>query len=180
MKKYIVILRGINVGGKRKLKMADLRESLSKAGYTDISTYIQSGNVILTSALPAEDIANNVHSIIEKEYGYDVPTIVRSVDEWHSSADTNPFLAEGMEDISKLHLTCLSEVPSEEALEAISAYDYSPDLFRIMDKNVYIYCEDKYHKSKLTNGFFESKLKVQATTRNWKTVLKLKELTSEA
>jgi len=78
--------------------------------------------------------------------------------------------------IAPLHLTFLSEKPSKEHKEKTESYNYEPDQFVIKGKNVFVYCEGKYHQSKLTNNFFEKKLAVSATTRNWKTVMKLLEL----
>ncbi|MDT0685079.1 hypothetical protein [Autumnicola psychrophila] len=75
-----------------------------------------------------------------------------------------------------MHLTFLKEKPAEESIQQTETYDYKPDKFKIQDKEVFIYCEGKYHQSKLTNNFFEKKLKTGATTRNWKTILKLVEL----
>lgn len=82
-------------------------------------------------------------------------------------------------DIERLHLTFLKEVPETEKLEKIKTYDSYPDNFKIIGKNVFVYCSGKYSDSKFANSFFENKLKVSATTRNWKTVLKLSELSKQ-
>ncbi len=180
MTKYISILRGINVGGKRKILMADLRELYKSLGFENIVTYIQSGNVIFESK---KKNANNtftkkIKEAIFEKYGFDVPVIIRSVEEIKNILKKNPFLKKEGVQIENLCVTFLSEVPSEENLEKIKTYDYSPDLFQIIEDNTFLFIEGKYHKSKLTNNFFEKKLKVSATTRNWKTVLKLLELST--
>ncbi len=82
----------------------------------------------------------------------------------------------GINDISHLHLTFLKQNAIQENINHIRTYDFEPDRFEIDNQAVFVYCEGKYHQSKLTNNFFEKKLKVGATTRNWKTVLKLLEL----
>ena len=176
MTKYIAILRGINVGGKRKILMADLKELFSEIGFADIQTYIQSGNVIFNTKRKDDNIelANKIEQSIAKNYDFKVPVIVRDVEELNEAISNNPFFEKN--DIERLHLTFLKEVPETEKLDKIKTYDYSPDKFEIKDKNVFVYCSGKYSDSKLTNKFFESKLKVLATTRNWKTVLKLLEL----
>lgn len=102
--------------------------------------------------------------------------IIRSSKEIAKVANNNPFLQQKETDITQLHLTFLKELPTSENLSKINAYNYEPDQFVMEGKNAFIFCEGKYHKSKLTNSFFEKKLKVTATTRNWKTVLKLLEL----
>ena len=180
MTKYISILRGINVGGKRKILMADLRELYKSLGFENIVTYIQSGNVIFESK---KKNANNtftkkIKEAIFEKYGFDVPVIIRSVEEIKNILKKNPFLKKEGAQIENLCVTFLSEVPSEENLEKIKTCDYSPDLFQIIEDNTFLFIEGKYHKSKLTNNFFEKKLKVSATTRNWKTVLKLLELST--
>ena len=175
MTKHISLLRGINVGGKRKILMADLKELYKKLGYKNIVTYIQSGNVIFEAKEKDQSkIEAKIYKAIQKAYGFEVPIVVRSVEEIEEIISNNPFTKKTA--IESLHLTFLKEIPSEENLEKIATYDYSPDQFKIVGKNVFLYCEGKYHKTKLSNTFFEKKLKVGTTTRNWKTVNKLLEL----
>lgn len=180
MAKLISILRGINVGGKRKILMADLRALYEELGLKNTQTYIQSGNAIFdyTGKKKIAAIESMIYKAIHKKYDFEVPVIVRTVKEIAEAYNNNPFAPEDTP-IEHLHLTFLKEVPEKENLEKIKTYDYSPDKFEIIGKDAYIYCEGKYHKSKLTNNFFEKKLKVSATTRNWKTMKKLLELSSE-
>ena len=182
MTRYISILRGINVGGKRKILMADLRELYQSLGFENIITYIQSGNVIFESKKKNANsiFTKKIKEAIFEKYGFDVPVIIRSVEEIKSIFETNPFLQKEGVQVENLCVTFLSEIPTDENLEKINTYDYSPDLFQIIENNAFIFIEGKYHKSKLTNNFFEKKLKVSATTRNWKTVKKLLELSLHA
>ena len=177
MSKLISILRGINVGGKRKILMADLRDLYEKLGFKNPQTYIQSGNVIFdyTGKKKIADIESMIYKAIQKTYDFEVPVIVRTVEEITDAYNNNPFATKETE-VERLHLTFLKEVPTAENIEKINTYDYTPDKFEIIGKEAYIYCEGKYHKSKLTNNFFEKKLKVATTTRNWKTMKKLLEL----
>ncbi len=178
MTNKIALLRGINVGGKRKILMADLRELLAGIGFTDVKTYIQSGNIFfnLSNEMSDAEIADAIEKLISDNYGFDVPVVIRSVEEVEQAIENNPFYTGEEENITNLHLTFLKEKPSEENQLKTEEYNYEPDKFVIKNKDVFIFCEGKYHKSKLTNTFFEKKLKVSTTTRNWKTVLKLLEL----
>lgn len=174
MKKRIALLRGINVGGRRKILMADLKVLLSNhLGFKNVQTYIQSGNVIFDSDTHETDVilANKIQQCIFKKYEFEVPTIVRRVHEFEKLVAANPFLQEA--DINQLFVTFLSGVPTAENLENINKVAAKSDQFVIVDNHVFGYCSGKYSESKLTNKFFESKLKTAATTRNWKTVLKL-------
>jgi len=176
--KKIAILRGINVGGKRKVLMADLKALFKELGFVDIATYIQSGNVLFRSA---EEISNlklssQIENAISTKYAFDVPVIVRGEFELEETIANNPFFQENEPDIERLHVTFLSERPLEENRIKAEACHYEPDRFVINGKDVFVFCAGKYHESKLTNNFFEKKLKVTATTRNWKTTLKLLEL----
>ena len=167
------MLRGINVGGKRKILMADLRQLFEKLGYSNISTYIQSGNVIFDydRIVEAKELEEKIQEAIFDTYGFEVPVIIRSVNEIEHSILNNPFLDSN--EIERLYLTFLKETPNTINLEKINEYNSPTDNFKIMDKDVFISCSGKYSDSKLTNTFFEKKLKVTATTRNWKTVNKL-------
>ncbi len=175
MNRKIAILRGINVGGKRKILMADLKALCEKLGWKQIKTYIQSGNVIFDSVESNSELESTLEKAIVEKFGLDVPVIVRSSKELQDSIDKNPFFSKDA-DINQLHLTFLKEKPANENIEKVFTYNYEPDKFKVDNKDVFLFCEGKYHQSKLTNNLFEKKLKVGATTRNWKTVLKLREI----
>ncbi len=175
MNRKIGILRGINVGGKRKILMTDLKSMCEKLGLKNVTTYIQSGNLIFSSDKPNSELENDLEKAITEKYGFDVPVIVRTEKELENSINNNPFF-DKENDIKQLHLTFLKEKPNKENLEKTLTFNYEPDKFKIYDKDVFIFCAGKYHESKLTNNFFEKRLKVGATTRNWKTVMKLSEL----
>lgn len=177
METKIAILRGINVGGKRKILMADLKILMQDLGYENIKTNIQSGNMIFETGEKQqnEQLAEKIESAILKQFDFQVPVLVLSKNEIESAIANNPFYT-AEADINKLHLTFLDKIPERDKQEQLETVNYNPDQFKIIGKNVFIYCDGSYHKSKLTNNFFEKKLKVKATTRNWKTVLKLWEL----
>ncbi len=176
-KTLIVLLRGINVGGKRKILMGDLRMLLGKNGYSEIRTYIQSGNILLESdkEQDTKKIGVHIQQLIEKTYGFIVPTVVLPAESLKKAHAKNPFPAPESDKIS-LHLTILQTTPKPALVKAIADFDAGADRFQIKGQFVYLRCEGKYHKSKLTNNFFEKKLAVAATTRNWRTVGKLLEM----
>jgi len=180
MNTKIAILRGINVGGKRKILMVDLKLLFEDLGFINITTYIQSGNVIFNSETKLTDIqiTEKIENAITNKYGFTVPVIIKSIKEIEESIIENPFYQKDNQDINKLHLTLLKEQPTSENQMKTESYNYEPDKFAIKGKNVFIFCKGKYHQSKLTNNFFENKLKVSATTRNWKTILKLVKLSN--
>jgi uncharacterized protein (DUF1697 family) len=175
MNKRIAILRGINVGGKRKILMTDLKSMCKKLELKNVKTYIQSGNLIFNSDRQNSDLENNLERAILENFGFEVPVIVRTEKELESAINNNPFFDKDS-DIKQLHLTFLKEKPCQENVDKILTYNYEPDEFKIKDKDTFIFCSGKYHQSKLTNNFFEKQLMVGATTRNWKTVMKLLEL----
>ncbi len=181
MTKLIAILRGINVGGKRKILMTNLRELFETLGFKNVETYIQSGNVIFekNGNLSTLKISNQIEKAIKEKFGFDVPVIVISSKAISDAVTSNPFYKEKDADVNELHLTFLKELPSDENRILTEGYNYEPDNFTIDGQNVFILCRGKYHESRLTNSFFEKKLGTPATTRNWKTVLKLHELSSK-
>ncbi len=167
---YIAILRGINVSGSKKLPMAELRTLLSNLNFSDVTTYIQSGNVVFTSKdKDQEKLGSQISEAIKKQYDYEVPVLVKTIKQWKKAMANNPFTEE---DISKQAITFLATIPIETTIEI----DSKNDQFKIIDSEVYLYFPNGFGRSKLTNNLFERKLKTQATTRNWRTINKLLEM----
>ena len=181
METFISILRGINVSGHRKVPMNELKSLYEKLGFKNVITYIQSGNVIFKTnkKYTSESLGRILEKMIDEKFNLDVPVIVRQGKEMANILSHNTFLK--MHDVinEKLHVTFLEKAPAQSELQKIKEYDYSPDRFTIKNKEVFLYCPGGYGKTKLSNNFFENKLKVRATTRNWKTINKLVELSSE-
>jgi uncharacterized protein (DUF1697 family) len=180
LKTYIAILRGINVSGKNIIKMDALRNALSELNYQDIKTYIQSGNVFFkSSASDSGILETKINKKIFDTWGFNVPVIVKEVSEVKIVYKNNPFVNNRNEDIKYIHVTFLSDPPSKENLEKIKQCHYEPDEYIISGKYVYLFCPGGYGNTKLSNTFFENKLKVSATTRNWKTVGELIKLAGD-
>ena len=178
MTTYISILRGINVGGNRKILMADLKNIYSDLKFKNIRTYIQSGNVIFDSPNTNENsiIEETLQNAIHNTYGFEVKVIVRTNKELIDIFNNNPFLSNDNLDLKKLYLSFLKEEPSKDKLLNISQIDTSPDLYNISGKDIFIYCNSKFSDCKITNLFFEKQLKVPVTTRNWNTISKLHQM----
>ncbi|MBS2210376.1 DUF1697 domain-containing protein [Carboxylicivirga mesophila] len=177
MPKYISILRGINVGGKRKILMKELKDLYKELGFTNVVSYIQSGNLIFNAnEATISSIEQRVSKAILERFGYNVPVLVLSNLEWKRMVSENPFSSH---DINKLHVTLLKDLPTEYDVEVFKSKDFAPDLYHLNGQYIYIKCDGKYHQSKLSNTAIERHLKVEATSRNWKTVIKISELLNE-
>jgi len=175
MNKYIVLLRGINVGGKNKLPMAELRTLLSENGYENVTTYIQSGNIFLNSTKIAEEINEHIKHLLKQQFGYDIPVVTFTAEEIKKCFTKNPFLK--IEDnIKNLHVTFLNTAPEKDSTANIFIKTSNNDAYKIEGKIIYLHTPDGYRNTKFTNEQFEKKLKVQATTRNWRTTTKLFEM----
>lgn len=170
MTRYIVLLRGINVSGKNKLPMQDLRELLSELRYENVQTYIQSGNIILDSEKEKSVLEKEIKEGIKSKFGYDVPVIARTVKGIETAIQGNPYPVDNEKVVAVIFL---SDVTTKTDLEINRAEE---DQFTILKDVVYIYCPNGFGRSKLTINVFEKKLEVSATSRNWRTTKKLLEL----
>jgi len=171
---YISILRGINVSGQKIIRMDILREIYESLNFLNIKTYIQSGNVIFQFRKSENiDLEKLISSQIQKRFGFEVPVIVLSLDEMKDIIERNPYTAENTKDITYLHVTILSSNPEQINFETINEVKFPGEEFELIERAVYLYCPYGYGKTKLSNTFFEKKLKVGATTRNWRTTLEL-------
>ncbi len=180
MKRYISVLRGINVGGKRKIRMLDLKTLYIRMGFENPVSYIQSGNVIFDSSSEdsEKEISAKISGQILKNFGFEVPVILRTLQEMEEISVRNPFSSSA--EIEKLHVTLLGEKPLETNCNYLMGNSFTPDECLLMNREIYIKCAGRYSDSKLTNNFIENKVKVSATTRNWKTFSKLLELAKNA
>lgn len=172
--KYISILRGINVSGHRVIKRDALKKLLAELKFEHVQTYIQSGNIIFNAAKAStEVISMTIQSTIEKEFGFNVPVITFTQEELETTINANPFATDQSKDPSFFHVTFLSEKPNKVLIEQLNQLNLNNESFVLIDKAIYLYCPNGYGNIKLTNSFIENKLKVIATTRNWKTANEL-------
>lgn len=175
MAKWVVLLRGINVGGHNKLAMAELRSLLGKIGYQDVKTYIQSGNCILTSSdASAEVIERNIQSAIKSAYGFKPQILAMTVEDFSAALSANPYPVDEHKGAT-VHFYFLaqqSKAAGEDALEALRASD---EAFTLTPKVFYLHAPSGVGRSKLA-ARAEAKLGVAATARNLRTVKKLIEL----
>jgi uncharacterized protein (DUF1697 family) len=175
---YVSLLRAVNVGG-RKLAMTDLRALFQRLGHDDVVTYVQSGNVVSRAAArSAAAVERAVHEAIAEELGLDVDVLVRTANELRTVHDRNPFLrGPGSAPAPKaLHVTFLASRPAAARVRELDDRAFAPDEFRVDGREVFVLCPNGYGRTKITNAWFERKLGVAATTRNWATVTKLVEL----
>jgi uncharacterized protein (DUF1697 family) len=173
---FISLLRGINVGGQKRLGMADLVQLCTSLGFDNVRTYLQSGNVLFES--PYGDpgrLSAMVGENISRKFGFPVKVIIRTSEELRRIILNNPLAKEGL-DADKQHVTFLSDIPSEEVRGSMMKGKDSEDRYVIVGREVYLSCPNGYGRTKFSNTFFEKKLGVSATTRNWKTVNTLAEM----
>jgi|SRR5690349_4551496 len=176
---YVALLRGINVGGHRKVAMADCRRWFEELGYAQVRTYVQSGNVVLRCAQPAAKLAPEIEDKLEQCAGFPVRVIIRSARELHKVRQRNPFLARPGVDLSKLHVTFLAKKPLASARLSLAALAAKRDELEVAGANLFLYCPAGYGQSKLSNNMLERLTAAVATTRNWRTVNQLCALCQE-
>ncbi len=169
---FIVLFRGLNVGG-RVAKMETLREALTAAGFGGVKTYIQSGNVVLTSDKSEAAVVELIDKTFSAAFGYSSRPSVRSMAQWQRVIDENPFakvLKEGRQE----HAVFLDATPSKDALTALRALASTEEM-ALHDGVLYLYTPDGFGKSPVAAAL-DKLLKVPLTARNWNTVLKLQEM----
>jgi uncharacterized protein (DUF1697 family) len=174
MQIYISILRGINVSGHKLIKMETLQKLYESLGFQNVTTYKQSGNVVFTAS---ESGINKLEQIIskqiEKDFEVIVPVIVLTMDKLKEIVDNNPFLKDSSKDPNFLHTTFFVSKPVNYNQNDIANKRQNGEEIVFSENVVYLYCPNGYGRTKLTNNFLETKLKVSATTRNWKTTSEL-------
>ena len=156
MGKCIAIIRGVNVGGHNRVNMKLLREALENAGLDEVQTYIQSGNIVFRSG--KKNPESLIKNVLKTEFAVDVPVIVREDKDWKQTVRKNPFLKE-TDDLTKLLVTFLSATPAAAETKALSEHKFPHDTFKVVGRDVYLYCKEGYGKTDIPNTFFEKRLK---------------------
>ena len=177
MPTYVAMLRGINVGPGKIVKMERLRASFEALGFGGVRTYVQSGNAIFESEQKSPtELSNKIEDKIQHTFGFRVPVLVKTSKEIAQIVSDNPLVKEKGIDHSKLHVTFLSDAPPKTAVKVLEPLATGRERFRILNREIYLYCPDGYGNTKLSNNAIEKKLSVVATTRNWRTVNTLLEM----
>ncbi|MBA5637982.1 DUF1697 domain-containing protein [Duganella sp. LX20W] len=172
MTRYACMLRGINVSGQRKIAMKELVGVCQSLACTDVESYLQSGNIVLSSEMEAAELETILERAICSEFGYpDVDVLVRTAPELLAAINAVPPAWKGA-DTASLYFTFLKAASHAK----VEGDNFLPDAYAIGEKVVYVHCPGGYGKTKLNNSYFERVLKLRATTRNWNTTTKLVEL----
>ncbi|MEU6315877.1 DUF1697 domain-containing protein [Streptomyces sp. NPDC047014] len=178
---YAALLRGINVGGSRKVPMAELRAVLEGLGHREVRTYLQSGNAVFTSEAAADPaaLARELETAVEAHFGFRVPCLVAGHAYLRAVADACPFPAAELEG-KQLHATFCSRQPEPERFAALDPAAFLPEEYRVGDRVLYLHTPDGLGRSKLAEALARPAVVkgIDMTTRNWNTVTKLVELTA--
>ena len=180
MTKYAALLRGINVGGSKKVSMAELRTLLENLGHDDVGTYLQSGNAVFSSDHGDEEsLAAELAEAIEKHFGFAVGVLVRDHAYLKAVREDCPFPAAELE-ARQLHVTYFDRPVDEERFAAVDRSAFLPEEFRLGDRALYLYAPEGLGRSQLAVALAKPRLLkgLLATSRNWNTVVKLEELTA--
>lgn len=180
MTTFVALLRSINVGGRNKVPMADLRALVGSLGFESVETYVQSGNVVFAGPGTPPDVARAIHARIGADLGLEVPVIVRSRQQLSRAIAANPY-ARLEVDPKTVHVTFLAEPPDAEhrrtlaglAAESGPGGSFGDDRFEPAGRDIFLYCPGGYGETKLNNTFLERRAGRVATTRNWRTVTTL-------
>ena len=171
MNTFISLLRGINVNGQKKINMIELKSLCQSLGLAEVSTYVQSGNVVFDSAEQnTAKLSAMIEAAIEQSFGFAVSVFLREPNDFQRLVEDNPFLNGRNEDPVRLHVTFLYSLPSKARLSNLNPPGSGADEFVVRGREIYLFCPNGYGRTKLSNTFFERKLNVPATTRNWNTV----------
>ena len=177
MAAHIALLRGINLAGKNRLPMKDLSALFADAGCTHVRTYVQSGNVVFHAG---PELARRIPGLIEKAIldrsGLRVPVVTRTAAELGKVAKANPYLARE-KDTTTLHVAFLAAKPTAAQIKSLDPNRSAPDEFTVRGREVYLRLPNGAGRTKLSNAYLDSRLGTTSTLRNWRTVLKLVEMT---
>ncbi|MFK7032119.1 DUF1697 domain-containing protein [Flavobacterium oreochromis] len=177
MKKYLVLLRGINVSGHNMIKMDELKTLLEGMGFVNVLTYIQSGNVFIESEEENElSIGFKIKQEIFKQWGYEVPAMVLKKEDLEKALINNPYLKVHNADTTKIYFSFLNKKLGAQAIHDLKMSQVKPDEATIDENRIYLKYDKGAGKTRLDNKYIEKKLNVLSTIRNYNTVSKLLEM----
>lgn len=172
------MLRGINLGPTRRVAMADLRALLTEAGYDDVRTHLQSGNVVLASSAPAATLQQEAHQLISERFGFDVPVISRTRAQLARVVSLNP-LGDVAANPKRYQVSFLAQAPDAATIARLEAAAIAPERFAAHGRELYAWHPGGVARSKLWNALADKRLGIAATARNWTTVETLLAMTEE-
>jgi uncharacterized protein (DUF1697 family) len=175
---YAALLRGINLGSHKRVGMADLRELVEDLGCTDVRTYVQSGNVVLRSDRTASALAQAIEKAVEKRLGHDITVVIRTERQLRNLVAGNPFVKKKIRP-NTLHATFLAAKPAAARVRKLGERDFAPERWKLVGDDICLFFPNGYGRVRLNNAMLERQLGVPATTRNWRTVTALAELTAD-
>ena len=177
MTTYILLVRGVTPSGKNKLSMARFREALEKAGFAHVRTYIQSGNALVDTDLPAQTVEKSVRDLIRAEIGPDLIVLARTGSQLEEALKENPF-TKGY-DISRVFFVSFAETPPADKVRELLSLDLSPEKLAFGKNAAYMYIPGAYGRGTLSGNFLEKKLGISATMRNFNTMNRLVTMSRE-
>lgn len=176
MPKYVALLRGINVGGNNMIKMETLRATFEAVGFENVKSYINSGNLIFETRKSDDvNLAKKIHEAIQKDFGFNISVMVRSIAEIEKVIAKNPFAGQ-FESHKDMHLFFLNQELTAEQQTQLFAQANDNEMFAVIDRHILCLLRIHILDSSVGKGFIDKKLKVPATARNWRTVKKLMEM----
>jgi len=176
---HAVFLRGINLGGKRRVGMADLRAALERAGYGDVRTHLQSGNVLLSSDASPAELEPQLEALLHDEFGFEIAVMVRSREQLAAVVAHDPF-GEVADDPARYVVSFLAAKPDRAAITRLKHAAEPPERVAVRGREVYAWHPGGVGRSELAKAIDERRLGVGVTARNWRTVTKLLELAEDA
>jgi uncharacterized protein (DUF1697 family) len=178
LKPFVALLRAVNLAGRNRVPMAELRGLVEELGGQDVETYVQSGNVVFRSRMSADGLAEAIHAELEQRLGLDVAVLVRTSAELAKVVAKNPFASPKVDD-KALHVAFLARTPTRARVRELDPTFAEPDLLHVAGREVFLLYPNGYGRTRLTNAVLERRLGVAATTRNWRTVTTLATMAAE-
>jgi uncharacterized protein (DUF1697 family) len=179
MTTYVVLLRGINLGKNKRIKMGDLRDALTAVGLENAQTLIQSGNVVVDSNADKAALVDIVETTIESTFGFRSTVIARTAAEFRSLLADHPFTSEQIEDSRFVHVEFCRDKPDRDGFDALQEGHEGPEELKLVGRELYVYYPEGSGRSKLTNSVFEKHLGTPTTSRNWNTIEKIAAILDE-
>jgi uncharacterized protein (DUF1697 family) len=174
---WIALLRAVNLGAHNKVNMPALRAALADAGFQDVRTHVQSGNIVTASSHRSEStVCKAVGKVLSDTFSLDVPVIARTPKQWTQVVETNPFGQRSYDDQKRTSVVFLPARPKADGVKSLENGDWKGDEVVVRGREVYIWYSENVHQSRLSAPALKRHLGVDGTARNWRTVLAIRDL----